>query len=351
MPAITSGRVLVTGANGYVAVWALKYLLERSFTVRGAVRSESKGVYLKELFKEHGDKLEIIVIADITKTGAFDAAAKDADAILHIASPVILDADDPNDVIVPAVLGTSRLLGSALENRATVKRVVITSSVAAIVTPPAPGDAPRVYSEEDWNEVSVKEVETKGRAAAPMHKYRASKVLAERSAWEFVEREKSKLGGELGWDLVVLNPPFVYGPLLHEAPTLDAFSGTVRHWYDHVVKGDLSGDALVKDGYDWVDVRDVAHAEVLSLLTPNAGGERFIIRGGPYVWQKFVNAARRYSDKIPSGEVETYDPKKEVYPISYSNEKSQRILGIKYRTIEETAKDSIADFEARGWLP
>lgn len=67
MPAITSGRVLVTGANGYVAVWVLKYLLERSFTVRGTIRSESKGAYLRELFKAHGDKLEVVVVPDITK--------------------------------------------------------------------------------------------------------------------------------------------------------------------------------------------------------------------------------------------------------------------------------------------
>ncbi len=67
MPAITSGRVLVTGANGYVAVWVLKYLLERSFTVRGTVRSESKAAYLRDYFKAHGDKLELFVVDDITK--------------------------------------------------------------------------------------------------------------------------------------------------------------------------------------------------------------------------------------------------------------------------------------------
>ncbi|KAI0827009.1 D-lactaldehyde dehydrogenase [Trametes gibbosa] len=354
MPGVTSGRVLVTGANGYVAVWVLKYLLERSFIVRGTVRSESKGTYLKELFKEHGDRLEISIVPDITQTEAFDTAAQDVDAILHIASPVILDADDPNDVIVPAVLGTSSILGSALKHRATVKRVVITSSVAAIANPLAPGEAPRMLNEEDWNQVSVKEVEAKGRAAPSMHKYRASKVLAERTAWEFWEREKRKLsqelGEELGWDLVVLNPPFVYGPFIHEAPTLQALGGTARQWYDHVVEGDLSGDALLKEGFDWVDVRDVAHAEVLSLITPAAGGERLIIRGGSYVWQKFINAARRFSDKIPPGDVKAYDPAKICQANSYTSEKGQRILGIRYRTLEETTKDTIEDFQARGWV-
>ena len=74
------------------------------------------------------------------------------------------------------------------------------------------GPEPRVFSEENWNGISVKEVETKGSAASGADKYRASKTLAERAAWAFVDINKSKLK----WDLVVINPPYVLGPVLHE---------------------------------------------------------------------------------------------------------------------------------------
>ena len=67
MPAVTSGKVLVTGANGYIAVWILKFMLEAGFAVRGTVRSESKAGYLRDLFKSYGDKLEIVIVEDITK--------------------------------------------------------------------------------------------------------------------------------------------------------------------------------------------------------------------------------------------------------------------------------------------
>ena len=67
MPAITSGKILVTGANGYIAVWVVKKLLEKGFAVRGTVRSESKAPYLRELFKEYGDKFEVVIVEDITK--------------------------------------------------------------------------------------------------------------------------------------------------------------------------------------------------------------------------------------------------------------------------------------------
>lgn len=67
MPAISSGKVLVTGANGFVAAWVAKELLEHGFSVRGTVRSESKAAYLREYFKAHGDRFEIAIVEDISK--------------------------------------------------------------------------------------------------------------------------------------------------------------------------------------------------------------------------------------------------------------------------------------------
>jgi len=48
MPTISKGdKVLVTGANGYVAMWVIRLLLERGYRVRGTVRTVEKGVYIK----------------------------------------------------------------------------------------------------------------------------------------------------------------------------------------------------------------------------------------------------------------------------------------------------------------
>jgi len=57
-----------------------------------------------------------------------------------------------------------------------VKRIVITSSVAAIMSPPS---QPTIYTEKDWNTVSIKEVEELGDKSTPIGMYRASKTLAE----------------------------------------------------------------------------------------------------------------------------------------------------------------------------
>ena len=61
--------MLVSGANGFIAVWVVQDLLQAGFSVRGTVRSEGKAAHLKKLFGSYGDKFEIVVVADITQVG------------------------------------------------------------------------------------------------------------------------------------------------------------------------------------------------------------------------------------------------------------------------------------------
>jgi nucleoside-diphosphate-sugar epimerase len=112
--------------------------------------------------------------------------------------------DSRTELIVPAVRGTTSILNSALKYGTGVKRIVLTSSLAAIREA---DPNPRTYDETNWNNAAVTAVETKGSGAGPVSIYLASKTLAERAAWEFVAKHKA----ELKWDLVVLNPPWVFG--------------------------------------------------------------------------------------------------------------------------------------------
>ena len=70
MPSVDKGsKVLVSGANGYIAMWIVRTLLERGFTVRGTIRTEDKGRFMIEYFESLGyrDKFEVVVVDDITK--------------------------------------------------------------------------------------------------------------------------------------------------------------------------------------------------------------------------------------------------------------------------------------------
>ena len=97
MVAISSpAKVLVTGANGYLATWVVKKYLEAGYSVRGTVRSLSKSAFLSDKFARYGDRFELVVVEDITKDGAFDEAVKGVDAIAHTASPFHYKATEPD---------------------------------------------------------------------------------------------------------------------------------------------------------------------------------------------------------------------------------------------------------------
>ncbi|KAG2137915.1 hypothetical protein DEU56DRAFT_736589 [Suillus clintonianus] len=346
-------KVLVSGANGYIAIWVVRTLLEKGYSVRGTVRSEEKAASLRQLFSSYGDKHEVVVVEDITKEGAFDEAVKGVDAIEHTASPFHMNADDPNELIIPAVNGTVGILKSALKYGQSVKRIVVTSSGAAVLrdTP-----TPSTFSELDWNEQCLEIVREKGREAPNMMKYRASKTLAEKAAWEFWNTHK----GNVGWDLSVLNPPFVFGPAIHEVTAPSALGTSAKLFYNHVAHPNSSGatnEFLASNGTAWIDVRDLAEAHVLSLQKEAAGGERMIVSAGLWKWQDFIDAANTISPppKLATGGLPKGNPgagtghPSTVHLLYYDTAKAARILGLKYRTIAETTKDALADYEAKGW--
>lgn len=72
MPAVRpEATILVTGANGYIAFWIVKYLLEKGYNVRGTVRSADKGAYLRKTFQDHANKLELSCVTDITAVSVY----------------------------------------------------------------------------------------------------------------------------------------------------------------------------------------------------------------------------------------------------------------------------------------
>ncbi|PPQ89360.1 hypothetical protein CVT25_003200 [Psilocybe cyanescens] len=382
MPTISKGdKVLVTGANGYIAMWVTRLLLERGYAVRGTVRSEDKAQFMKNYFNGIGiaEKLETVVVEDIIKDRVFDEAVKGVDAIAHMASPFHIHAKEPSELIGPAVQGTVGILKSTVKNGQNVKRIAITSSAAAIMS-----DKPGIFSEADWNIVSTKEVEEKGSDASPVHMYRASKTLAEKgmnlycvalktvhdnllaAAWEYHERHKN----EVTWDLTTLNPPY---PAIHDVSSVARLNTSLKMWYNHVVAGNPSSKDALSDSESWVDVRDIALAHVLALEKSEAAGERIVITegiytlviyfpcpgvdhlfAGGYIWQEWLAAANSLtpspipSHNLPVGYPEILDGEP-VSKIRYNKSKEERILGIKFHTKVETTKDTLEDFATRGW--
>ena len=243
-----SNQVLVTGASGYIAMHCILQLLEQNYRVRGTIRSLNREAGLREAFAKHiefGDRLEFVE-ADLLSDDGWDAAVSGCDYVLHTASPVPnAEPKDENEVIKPAVEGTLRVLKAAA--RAGVRRVVLTSSVAAIRA--GNEESGRVLDEEDWSDTTRDIVA-----------YNKSKTLAERAAWDFIEQHTTL-------ELATINPGMVIGPFLnsHFSPSIE----TIRK----LMNGSYPG--CPRFGWSFVDVRDVAAAHIAAMTTPEAAGLRF----------------------------------------------------------------------------
>ena len=246
--------VMVTGATGYVAGWLVKRLLEKGFTVHAAVRNpnnENKVHHLTGIAKNSKGNIKYFK-ADLLEEGSYAEAMKGCELVYHTASPFTSDFEDAQkELIEPAVKGTANVLNEASRTGG-VKRVVLTSSCAAIYT-----DANEVYqtpngmfTEDIWNIT----------ASLNYQPYSFSKTLAEKKAWEINEKQKE-------WDLVTINPSLVMGPPLNpQATTSESFS-----LLKQLGNGAFKMGAP-KIGIGLVDVRDVAEAHYKAGYTPSARG-------------------------------------------------------------------------------
>ncbi|KAH6913610.1 D-lactaldehyde dehydrogenase [Coprinopsis sp. MPI-PUGE-AT-0042] len=347
MPIAQPGdKVLVSGANGYIAIWVVRRLLEKGYSVVGQVRSADKGKYLLDYFKSYGDNLEIAVVPDITADGAFDEAVKGTNEIIHVASPVHTNVTDPyTDFIHPAMNGTVSVLKSALKIP-TLRRVVVTSSIAAVCT----ADTSKAHTEDDWNDAAIKATEELGLGAG-FNIYAAAKTHAEKgtflpfsiplklAAWAFWKTHQK----DISWDLSVVNPPF---PCIHEMSSPDDINVTMKLWWDQVLTSGEKAEGM-DHGSAWIDVRDIADAHVLAIETEAAGGERVVVSAGEFVWQDWVDiapAGLEFNRKSTHTAGITG-----VFERRFDTSKEKKIYGMKLRTMEETLKDTLEDFVQRGW--
>lgn len=149
---------------------------------------------------------------------------------------------------------------------------------------PKPADqTPYTYTEADWNEASAKAIDELGSKASAGDKYIASKTLAERAAWSFVEENKSNIS----FDLAVINPSYIFGPIIHDVKNVDALN-TSHAMFRAAIKAkdaDLTPEATGAFLGSLVDVRTVASAHVLAIQKEEAGGKRFLASTASFSWQ------------------------------------------------------------------
>ncbi|TFK51100.1 NAD(P)-binding protein [Heliocybe sulcata] len=334
MSASTSQKALITGVTSYIGAHIAQQLLEKGWYVRGTVRAQAKAQWLHDTFKA-GDRFETVEVKDIQKKESFAEAVKGVDYVFHVASPFFFGFKDPyEDLLHPAINGTVSLLSAVHEHGQGVKRVVVTSSFAAMMQP-HPEDPNYLYTEADWNDSAIQSVEKEGKDVNGGTAYLASKNEAERSAWKFVEQNKPK------FELSVINPVYVFGPAIHYVAKAEELNTSVAFVYSYV-SGSKAKLEPRSPFSNFVDVRDVAQAHIQAALLPEAAGERFITSAGGFNDNAVASIIKKhfpqYADKLPKEgwNEKDLDPKSEA-----DNSKSRKILGINYISLEKSIVDTI----------
>lgn len=343
--------VMVTGANGYVASWLVKKLLDEGLTVHAAVRdpgNEKKISHLKKAAENSKGKI-LFFKGDLMQPGSYKQAMQGCELVYHTASPFTTSVKDPQkELIEPAVKGTESVLLSAKETPS-VKRVVITSSCAAIYTDcidtvNAPGGR---LTEDVWNTTASLEYQP----------YSYSKTLAEKKAWEITATQNQ-------WDLITINMCLVMGPPLNPLETTSESFTLLKQMGDGTYKS-----GAPKLGIGVVDVRDVADAHYLAGFTSNAKGRYITSAHETNFYDIAQTLLPKYGDNFPL-------PKKVApkfllmivgpflnklltwqfirnnidIPWKADNSKIKKDLGITFRSLSETMNDSFQSLIDAGIL-
>ena len=321
--------VLVTGGSGFIGCHCILQLLAAGYQVRTTVRSLKRESDVRGMLKvagvEPGDRLSFVA-ADLENDAGWSEAVAGCEYVLHVASPLPASVPKTEDeLIIPAREGTLRVLRAARD--AGVKRVVLTSSFAAVGYGHEPQDTP--FNETNWSELN-------GEVAA----YNKSKTLAERAAWDFLAKE----GGSL--ELAVINTVAVFGPVLG----VDYSSSILI--VQRLMVGAIPGCPRLHFGL--VDVRDVADIHLRAMTHPAAKGERFLAIAGDFM--SMVEVAKvlksrlgSAAKRVPTRELPNWvvrlaafrDPAVRIIlpelgkVKNATNEKAKRILDWKPRSNEE----------------
>ena len=325
-------QILVTGASGYVGTQVIAELLRGGQgPVRAVARSATRADGLRAALRRAqgledsaGDAVEVVT-ADLMSDDGWKAAMTGVGEVYHVASPIPpAQPKDPDELIVPAREGTLRVLRAARDAGA--RRVVLTSSFAAIGYTPKPGAD---FTEDDWTDPDM----------PGLPPYPRSKTIAERAAWDFMRAE----GGDT--ELVVVNPTFILGP------PLTAATGSSMY----LIKAMFSWEMTVapRHRFGIADVRDVADLHIRAMAAPAAAGKRFIGVSDhpPMSYLELAELLRRrfgpLAARVPTEEAAGA----ELPRLVIHNDRAKDELGWRPRPAETTIADTVENLRERGELP
>ncbi|MED6179938.1 hypothetical protein PIB30_005396 [Stylosanthes scabra] len=320
MSSMNEKVVCVTGASGFIASWIVKFLLQRGYTVKATVRDPNNPKKVEHLLKLEGAKERLQLFkADLLEEGSFDSVVQGCHGVFHTASPVKFTFEDPQaELVDPAVKGTLNVVKSCAKSPS-VKKVVLTSSIATLIYNGKPR-TPDVVVDETWftNPEFCKEFEMW---------YAFGKTTAENVARKFLS--------ENNIELVVINQSLTIGPLLQ--PELNASVSIILN----LING---SETYPNASFGWINVKDVANAHIQAYEIDSASG-RYCIAERVVHFSQVTKILRQIypTMKIPHkcADDKPYEP---TFQVSKEKAKS---LGIEFIPLEVSLKETVESLKEK----
>ena len=260
------GPVAVTGSAGYIGSHIVKDLVEHGYAVRACVRDAANLANTAHLNAMNATGAGSVTLhtCDLTVAGAYDEVFSGCIGVFHAAAEMGNLVGSTPQKVYDGGLTATRLLLDSLKKAGSVRRLVYTSSFAAVGHPAPEG---HVYTEDSWadmnkdqrREGSTWDMDTVARNREVA--YAMTKVDTERYVYAEADAH--------GFEAFGVCPCHVIGPLLsatHQRP-----------WAWQTRIGDmLEGYGHPRMFWNIVDVRDVAATQRLIVECPdNANGDRY----------------------------------------------------------------------------
>ncbi|OQE25684.1 hypothetical protein PENFLA_c008G09063 [Penicillium flavigenum] len=314
--------IFITGATGFIGSATAVEALKAGYRLRVCLRRPSE--QLQTLLSEYSDQVEFVIVPDLTDEAAFDGKLNGVDYVLHLASP-LPHGTDKQSYFAPALKGTTAILKAAAKIP-TIKKVVVTSSIAAFIPMSGIPTGGVVKEDNDWD-FSVDEngnfEDPQNPAGTPMKLYQASKLLANNATWEFRETAKPQ------YALVTLHPGFVYGHNLVQSSADQVNAGSNGGLWNIIMNGSPNGNLV------GVHIQDVAEAHIKALDPKIVDGSKYLLVGPKTTGAEIARIVHKhYPD---SGASISEDVQGVSFPVDTT--KAETELGIQWRSFEAMVRD------------
>ncbi|KAJ5138256.1 NAD-dependent epimerase/dehydratase [Penicillium bovifimosum] len=312
--------IFITGATGFIGSATALAALKAGYRLRVCLRKPSE--QLEALLSEYSNQVEFVTVPDITAETAFDGKLNGVDYVLHLASP-LAHGTNKESHFAPAVKGTTAVLKAAAKV-SSIKKVVITSSIAAFIPLTGIPAGGVIKEDNDWD-FSVDEhanfEDPENPDATPMRLYMASKLLANQATWDFRATAKPH------YALVTLHPAFVFGH--NNVQTSADVTGTNSLLWNFIMKG----DPTVNIG--GVHVQDVADAQIKALDAKIVDGSKYLLAGPKMTGANVAPIVKKFYPD--SGALVTEDIQGGGFPTDTT--KAETELGMQWRSVETLVRD------------